>query len=89
MGPSHCSVCFKAVVATAEPALYVLQCAHRSRELSELRAHLAEEKGTLEAVKKEVNSTDQRAHKQVGCAKVTTLCMSMLSVQVVHLRCRG
>jgi hypothetical protein len=37
----------------------------RSRELSELRAHLAEEKGTLEAVRKEVNNTDQRAHKQV------------------------
>lgn len=37
----------------------------RSRELGELRAHLAEEKGSLEGLKKEVANTDDRASKQV------------------------
>lgn len=62
---------------TPRLALRVLLCAHRSRELSELRAHLAEEKGTLEAVKKEVNSTDQRTHKQVGVPRLS-LCAHVL-----------
>lgn len=37
----------------------------RSRELSELRATLAADKGALEGLKKEVNNTDERAQKQV------------------------
>jgi hypothetical protein len=38
----------------------------RSRELSELRAHLAEEKGAQEGLRKEVTNADERAQKQVG-----------------------
>jgi hypothetical protein len=38
---------------------------HRSRELSELRATLAADKGALEGLKKEINNTDERAQKQV------------------------
>jgi hypothetical protein len=40
----------------------------RSRELGELRAHLAEDKGALEGLRKEVANTDERANKQVGLA---------------------
>jgi hypothetical protein len=51
--------------------LALLVCASllcRSRELGELRAHLAEDKGALEGLRKEVANTDERANKQVGLA---------------------
>lgn len=48
----------------------------RSRELGELRAHLAQEKGTLEGLRKEVANTDERADKQVS---MTTHYMLLLT----------
>lgn len=43
-------------------------CGCRGREMSELRAHLAEEKGTMEAIKREMANTEERSHKQVRTA---------------------
>lgn len=56
----------------------------RSRELSELRATLAADKGALEGLKKEVNNTDERAQKQVW---VPTLDLG--TCQLWHCSCNA
>jgi hypothetical protein len=38
----------------------------RSREMSELRARLAEEKGTVESVRREMGNIEARAGREVG-----------------------
>jgi septal ring factor EnvC (AmiA/AmiB activator) len=49
--------------------------ASRGREMGELRAHLAEEKGNVESIRREMAHTEARAAKEVSAARAFVSCV--------------